>query len=154
MHRMIAITNSILPTEKPRYLMGVGSPLDIVDAVMEGVDIFDSVFPTRNGRHGTALTWKGALNLRKREFRNDTRALDDECECYTCQNFSRAYLHHLIRENELLGMHLLSLHNVCFLQSFMRRIHEEIEQGTINKFREEIAKRYPVSRTKGAGEGA
>ncbi|NPA75791.1 MAG: tRNA guanosine(34) transglycosylase Tgt [Euryarchaeota archaeon] len=142
MHRMIELTNSILPEEKPRYLMGVGSPLDIVDAVLAGVDIFDSVFPTRNGRHGTALTWSGALNLRKSEFRNDTRALDEDCSCYTCQNFTRAYLHHLLREKEILGMHLLSLHNVCFLQSFMRRLREEIEQGTLKKFREEVAKNY------------
>ncbi len=142
MHRMVKITNSILPENKPRYLMGVGSPLDIIDAVLEGVDIFDSVFPTRNGRHGTALTWHGPLNLRKAEFRNDTTPLDSNCECYTCENFTRAYLHHLLREKEILGMHLLSLHNVCFLQSFMRRIQEEIEQDSLEKFREEMARFY------------
>ncbi|AGB05397.1 tRNA-guanine transglycosylase, queuosine-34-forming [Aciduliprofundum sp. MAR08-339] len=142
MHKMIEITNSILPGDRPRYLMGVGSPLDIVEAVMEGVDIFDSVFPTRNGRHGTALTSKGMLNLRKSDFRTDTRPLDEGCECYTCQNFTRAYLHHLLREKEILGMHLLSLHNVCFLQSFMHRIQEEIEQGNLENFKREIQRKF------------
>ncbi len=139
MHRMTEIVTSILPEDKPRYLMGLGSPLEIIDAVMRGVDIFDSVFPTRNGRHGTAITSQGMLNLRKADFRNDTRALDEECECYTCQNFSRAYLHHLLREKEILGMHLLSLHNVCFMVKFVKRIREEIEQGNIARFRDEVS---------------
>lgn len=142
MHRMIEITSSILPEDKPRYLMGVGSPLDIVDAVMAGVDIFDSVFPTRNGRHGTAITSEGMLNLRKADFRTDTKSLDEECNCYTCQNFTRAYLHHLIREREILGMHLLSLHNVCFMESFMKRLREEIEQGNLEDFKKEILRAF------------
>ncbi len=139
MHRMIEIVNSHLPVERPRYLMGVGSPLEIINAVMQGVDIFDSVFPTRNGRHGTAITSHGMLNLRKAEFRNDSHPLDDNCECYTCQNFTRSYIHHLIREKEILGMHLLSLHNVCFIVHFMERLREEIEQGNIERFRNEVS---------------
>ncbi len=142
MHRMVEIVTGILPKEKPRYLMGVGSPLEIIESVMRGVDIFDSVFPTRNGRHGTAITSQGMLNLRKSEFKNDNRALDEECSCYTCENFTRAYLHHLIREKEILGMHLLSLHNVCFMIEFMKRIREEIKQGNLERFKKEMEKIY------------
>ena len=142
MHHLIDITNANLPENKPRYLMGVGSPLDLVEAVMHGVDIFDSVFPTRNGRHGTALTWEGALNLRKRTFREDMKQIDPNCDCYTCSNFTRSYIHHLIRENEMLGMHLLSLHNVCFLIDLTKRIREEILQGNIKKFKKELEKMY------------
>ncbi len=142
MHRMIEIVVKNLPEDKPRYLMGVGSPAEIVRAVMQGVDIFDSVFPTRNGRHGTAITSEGLLNLRKAEYRNDVKPLDDECSCYTCESFTRAYLHHLLREKEILGMHLLSLHNVCFMMKFMERLREEIEQGNINKFFREVAGKY------------
>ncbi len=142
MHRMIDVVNTILPKEKPRYLMGVGSPLEVINAVMQGVDIFDSVFPTRNGRHGTAITSEGMLNLRKSEFRTDIRSIDPNCECRTCQNFTRAYLHHLIREREILGMHLLSLHNVCFMIQFMNRVREEIAQGNIERFRREVERIY------------
>ncbi len=142
MHRMVEIVTGILPEDKPRYLMGVGSPLDIIESVMRGVDIFDSVFPTRNGRHGTAITSRGMLNLRKAEFKNDESPLDEDCSCYTCENFTRSYLHHLIREKEILGMHLLSLHNVCFMIEFMKRIRKEIEQGNLEKFKKEMEKIY------------
>ena len=142
MHKMVDIVNSILPEGKPRYLMGVGSPMDILKSVMQGVDIFDSVYPTRNGRHGTALTWEGRLNLKKGEYKNDFRPLDRECSCYTCKNFSRAYLYHLIKEREILGMRLLSLHNICFLQDFMKRVMEEIKEGSIERFKKEMEKYY------------
>ncbi len=138
MHRMIDIVINHLPEEKPRYLMGVGSPLEIVKAVMQGVDIFDSVFPTRNGRHGTAITSQGLINLRKSNYRNDLKPIDKECSCYTCENFTRSYIHHLFREKEILGMHLLSLHNVCFMIKFMERVRDEIEQGNIEKFKKEV----------------
>ncbi len=142
MNRMLEITNGILPFDKPRYLMGVGSPLEIINAVTRGVDIFDSAFPTRNGRHGTAFTWNGRLNLAKSVYRDDMRAVDEDCNCYTCRTFTRSYIHHLLREKEILGMSLLSLHNVCFMQEFMARIREEIEQGTLEKFKKEIEKIY------------
>ncbi len=142
MHRMVDIVNSILPRDKPRYLMGIGSPLEIIKSVMQGVDIFDSVYPTRNGRHGTALTWGGKLNLKKSDYRNDYRPLDEECSCYTCENFTRAYLYHLIKEREMLGMRLLTLHNICFLQEFIGRIREEIRQGNLENFKKEMEKYY------------
>ena len=140
MHRIVEIVNSVLPRDKPRYLMGVGSPLEVIEAIMRGVDMFDSVFPTRNGRHGMAITSEGAINLRRAEFKTDRKPIDENCDCYTCQNFTRAYVHHLLREKEILGMHLLSLHNVCFMTSFVGRIREEIEQGNLKKFRDEIMK--------------
>jgi len=142
MHKMVEIVNSIIPKEKPRYLMGVGSPLEIIEAVIRGVDIFDSVFPTRNGRHGTVLTWEGRKNLRKGEYRDDLKPIDPECSCYTCQNFSRAYLHHLLKEKEILGMRLLTLHNICFLQEFMERLREEIREGHVERFKKEMEKVY------------
>ena len=142
MHRMIEVVNKNLPFEKPKYLMGVGSPLEILNSVMLGVDIFDSVFPTRNGRHGTAITSEGLLNLKKSEFRNNGKSLDENCSCYTCQNFTRSYLHHLLREKEILGMHLLSLHNICFMIKFMKRIREEIAQGNLENFKKELERLY------------
>ena len=142
MHRMIDIVVKNLPENKPRYLMGVGSPLEIIKSIMQGVDIFDSVFPTRNGRHGTAITSQGIINLRKAEYRNDLKSMDEDCSWYTCENFTRAYIHHLLREKEILGMHLLSLHNVCFMIKFMKRIREEIEQGNIKKFQKEVKRIY------------
>ena len=145
MHRMIDIVVKYLPEDKPRYLMGVGSPLEIIKGVMQGIDIFDSVFPTRNGRHGTAITSQGIINLKKAEYRNDLNPVDEECSCYTCENFTRSYIHHLLREKEILGMHLLSLHNVCFMVKFMKRIREEIEQGNIERFYGEMKKIYGKS---------
>ncbi len=146
MHRMVDVVIANLPEEKPRYLMGVGSPVEMIKSIMQGVDIFDSVFPTRNGRHGMAITSEGMLNLKKAEYRNDLKPLDKECSCYTCETFTRAYIHHLIREKEILGMHLLSLHNICFMIQFVRRIREEIEQGNIDKFFKEIKRRYSQKR--------
>ena len=148
MHRMIDITVKNLPPEKPRYLMGVGSPLEMLRAVMQGVDIFDSVFPTRNGRHGTAITSHGLINLRKTEYRNDLKPVDEECSCYTCENFTRSYIHHLLREKEILGMHLLSLHNVCFIVNFMKRVREEIQQGDIERFYRNMEKIYGHHRSR------
>ena len=148
MHRMIDITVKNLPPDKPRYLMGVGSPLEILRAVMQGVDIFDSVFPTRNGRHGTAITSRGLINLKKSEYRNDLKPVDEECSCYTCENFTKSYIHHLLREKEILGMHLLSLHNVCFLVKFMERVREEIQQGDIERFYRNMEKIYGHHRSR------
>ncbi len=142
MNKMVKIVNSILPKDKPRYLMGVGSPLEIIDSVILGVDIFDSVFPTRNGRHGMAITSQGVVNLKKGEYRNDLSPLDRDCDCYTCQTFTKSYLHHLVKEKEILGMRLLTLHNVYFIEKFMESVREEIEQGNIKKFRKEVEKSY------------
>ncbi|RLF46770.1 MAG: tRNA guanosine(34) transglycosylase Tgt [Thermoplasmata archaeon] len=126
MHRMVDITTKLLPREKPRHLMGVGSPEDIVECVKKGIDIFDSAFPTRNARHGTILTSRGKINLGKRKVKGD--AIDEECSCYTCKNFSLDYLNYLFKEKEPLGMRLATLHNLFFMNKLMERIREEIKE--------------------------
>jgi queuine tRNA-ribosyltransferase len=123
-----------LPTEKPRYLMGVGTPADIVHAVSQGIDMFDCVMPTRNARNAHLFTSKGLLRLRNSRFRNDTGPLDEGCDCYTCQNFSRAYLHHLDKCREMLGAQLNTIHNLHYYQTLMASLREAIEQGKLSAF--------------------
>jgi len=118
-----------MPKNKPRYLMGVGTPEDIVDAVSRGVDMFDCVMPTRNARNGWLFTRFGTVKIKNAQYRLDTRPLDEECGCYTCRHYSRAYLHHLQRCGETLGARLNSLHNLYFYQDFTARLREALEQG-------------------------
>ena len=123
-----------LPTEKPRYLMGVGKPSDIVGAVARGVDMFDCVIPTRSGRTGQAFTRKGTINIRNAKHRDDNAPLDEKCKCYACENHSRAYLHHLVKANEILGSMLMTEHNIFYYQDLMREIRESIEQKKFDEF--------------------
>jgi queuine tRNA-ribosyltransferase len=123
-----------LPTEKPRYLMGVGKPSDIVGAVARGVDMFDCVMPTRSGRTGQAFTRDGTINIRNAKYRDDAKPLDEKCKCYACENHSRAYLHHLVKANEILASMLMSEHNIFYYQDLMRDIREAIEQKNFNEF--------------------
>ncbi len=125
-HKIVATTAPLLPKEKPRYLMGVGTYQEMVSAIAQGVDLFDCVIPTRLGRHGTALVQGERWNLKNARFREDFTSLDETCPCYCCQNFSRAYLGHLIRSREMLGYLLLSLHNVTELIRFTQRIRTAI----------------------------
>ena len=127
MHKVVDITTKILPKEKPRHLMGVGSPEDIITCVRKGIDIFDSAFPTRNARHGTIFTSKGKINLGKKKVKGDT--IDEGCSCYTCKNFSLDYLNYLFKEKEPLGMRLATIHNLQFINDLMRRLREEIIEG-------------------------
>jgi queuine tRNA-ribosyltransferase len=120
-----------LPTDKPRYLMGVGRPADIVGAVQRGVDMFDCVMPTRAGRTAQAFTRRGELNLRNARHREDPRPIDEHCTCPACRNHSRAYLHHLIRSEEILGAMLLTWHNVHYYQDIMRGLRGAIETGSL-----------------------
>ncbi len=129
-----------LPWDKPRYLMGVGPPADILEAVEKGVDMFDCVLPTRNGRNGCAYTGNGKIRLFNSAYREDERPLDDSCACYTCRTFSRAYLRHLFFAGEILGMTLVSLHNVHFFQDMMSNTREAILSGTFGKFKDRILK--------------
>ena len=124
MHHMVDVTTPLLPKEKPRHLMGVGSPEDIMACVEKGIDIFDSAFPTRNARHGTIFTSHGKINLGKGKVRGD--AIDEECNCYTCRNFSLDYLNYLFREKETLGMRLATIHNLAYMNDLMERIREKI----------------------------
>ena len=134
MLRILHHTTPRLPAGKPRYLMGVGTPTDIVTAVMAGIDMFDCVLPTRNARNGWLYTSEGVIRLRNAQYREDLRALDPQCVCYTCKNFSRAYLHHLQKINEILGAQLNTLHNLHFYQQLMRGVREAIAGGTLATF--------------------
>ncbi len=123
-----------LPQDKPRYLMGVGKPSDIVGAVARGVDMFDCVIPTRSGRTGQAFVRDGAINIRNAKYRADDKPLDDKCQCYACQNHSRAYIHHLTKAEEILGAMLLTEHNIFYYQDLMKDIRYIIENGQFDEF--------------------
>lgn len=123
-----------MPTDKPRYLMGVGTPEDIIDAVLRGVDMFDCVMPTRNARNGYLFTSQGKVKIRNSQHKESTEALDPNCACYTCQNFSRAYLHHLDRTQEILGAHLNTVHNLHYYQTVMRGLREAIRTQNLAHF--------------------
>ena len=136
MYQVVAQTTPLLPVNQPRYLMGVGTPLDIVEAVARGVDMFDCVLPTRNARNGQLLTSEGPLNIKNAEFAEDDGPADPACGCYTCRNFSRAYLRHLYRAGEMTGGTLNTLHNLSFYLDTMRRIREAIAFGRFEDFRQ------------------
>ena len=131
MLRILHHTAPQLPADKPRYLMGVGSPQDLIDAVQAGVDMFDCVLPTRNARNGWLYTSGGVVKLRNARYRDDLTPLDAQCDCYTCQHFTRAYLHHLQKVNEILGARLNTLHNLHFYQRLMQRLRAAIAAGTL-----------------------
>ncbi len=132
MYEILEMSLPLLPDGKPRYFMGLGSPLDVLRGVMLGIDIFDSVFPTRNARHGIAFTSEGPLDIRKSRYRDQMIPLDDGCDCPACRNYTRAYIHHLMKENELLGLYLLTVHNIRFMMRFMERIRESIKRNTLD----------------------
>jgi queuine tRNA-ribosyltransferase len=134
---MFAVLDTVashMPAQAPRYLMGVGTPADILEAVKRGVDMFDCVMPTRNARNGHIFTSRGVLRLRNAVHRHSTEPLDPECDCYTCQNFSRAYLHHLDKCNEILGSQLNTIHNLRHYQRHMAGIRQAIENGSLQAF--------------------
>ncbi|MCL6556397.1 MAG: tRNA guanosine(34) transglycosylase Tgt [Burkholderiales bacterium] len=134
MARILDFLAPRLPADKPRYLMGVGTPEDIVEAVLKGVDMFDCVLPTRNARNGMLFTRFGDIKIRNSVHRMDTRPLDEECECYTCRHFSRAYLHHLDKTNEILGAMLNTHHNLHFYQTLMGELREAIAAGRLEQY--------------------
>ncbi len=124
----------MLPADRPRYLMGVGKPIDIVEAVARGVDMFDCVIPTRSGRHGQAWTWDGPVNLRNARFADDAAPLDESLDCPASRDYSRAYLHHLVKAEEILGQVLLSWHNIAFYQALMAALRGAIAEGRMDAF--------------------
>lgn len=138
----------LLPADKPRYLMGVGSPGAILDAVERGVDMFDCVLPTRIARHGTAMTSHGRLILKNKGFEKDFSSLDDHCDCYTCKHYTKAYIHHLIKENEILGYRLLSIHNVRFLNKLTADIRDAIRNDKFLEFKEKVYNDYKITSDK------
>ncbi len=135
-------TTPKMPENKPRYLMGVGSPDYLIEAAMAGIDMCDCVLPTRIARHGTAMTHNGKLVVRNSTYAEDFTPLDPECDCYTCKNYTRAYIRHLLNVNEILGMRLLSIHNLRFLTKLMDRVRIEIENDNLLNFKEEFYKKY------------
>ncbi|MEC7522527.1 MAG: tRNA guanosine(34) transglycosylase Tgt [Myxococcota bacterium] len=141
MVRVLGDVTPKLPTDRPRYLMGVGTPFDLLAAIGTGVDLFDCVLPTRNARNGQALTWTGRVNLRQARHKEDERALDPSCACPTCRTFSRAYLHHLVRTKEMLGPRLVTQHNLWFYQDLTRGARAAIEEGRYASWAAEAAAR-------------
>lgn len=144
MYRILDVTTPLLPQDRPRYLMGVGAPEDILEGVTRGVDLFDCVLPTRLGRNGAALTSRGRLNMRNAQYIEDPNPLEEGCTCYACLNFSRAYIRHLIRANEILGLRLLTLHNIHFLLQLMRDVRQAILNGTFAALKEQFLFNYPT----------
>jgi queuine tRNA-ribosyltransferase len=139
---MVDITTPILPEKKPRYLMGVGSPEDILHSVARGIDMFDSVLPTRAARNGGLYTARGRLNIRNSIWKESAAPVDPSCHCYTCRHFSAAYLHHLFRAEELLAYTLATIHNLYFMYRFMVQVRESISQGAFNSFKEDFLAGY------------
>lgn len=139
-------TTPHLPEDKPRYLMGVGSPGAILDAVERGVDMFDCVLPTRIARHGTAMTSYGRVLIKNKEFADKFEPLDPKCNCYTCRNYTKAYLRHLFKANEMLGQRLLSIHNIQFLIDLTKNIREAIRNDTFLEFKEKVYKEYGLDK--------
>ena len=135
MYEMIEVVTPELPEDKPRYLMGVGTPSNIIEAVARGVDFFDCVMPSRNGRHGKLFTWEGTVNIMNEKYQTDERPISPSCGCPVCRNFSRAYLRHLFKADEVLALRLAVLHNLYFYNELMARIRTALEEGTFTDFR-------------------
>jgi queuine tRNA-ribosyltransferase len=155
MIRILDHTAPLIPENKPRYLMGVGKPEDLVEGVRRGIDMFDCVMPTRNARNGHLFVTNGVIKIRNARHKTDTGPLDPECDCYTCKNYSRAYLHHLDKCNEILGSQLNTMHNLRFYQRVMKGLRDAIEQGKLEEFVAEFyaLRDLPVPPLAGAAAG-
>lgn len=135
MYHVIEQVEPFMPKDKPRYLMGVGTPSNIIEAVYRGIDFFDCVMPSRNARHATVFTWNGIMHAKNRRYELDERPLDPECDCPTCRNFSRAYVRHLFKADEQLAGRLAVQHNLYFYNTLMEKIREALEEGQFEEFR-------------------
>ena len=145
MYEMLEYSTSLLPQDKPRYLMGVGTPDCLVEGVQRGIDMFDCVYPTRVARNGMDMTWTGRLVMKNAQFTHDHPVLEEGCGCYACRNgYTRAYIRHLVRANEIFGLRLLSLHNLYFLQEFMRRMRQAILDDRFTEFRSDFFNHYQM----------
>ena len=142
MYKMIDYAIEYLPLDKPRYLMGVGEPIDLLEGVERGIDMFDCVLPTRLARHGNAFTRNGRINLKNLKYKEDFTPIEDDCDCYTCKNYTKAYIRHLITCEETLGGRLLSIHNIRFLIKEMEEIRESIKNNKFSSYKEEFIKKY------------
>ena len=139
MYDTIEAVEEYMPQDRPRYLMGVGTPVNIIESVWRGVDFFDCVMPTRNGRHGHLNTWSGVINLKNKKYERDDGPIDPECDCPVCRRYSRAYLRHLLKAEEVLAMRFAAVHNLYFYNELMRRIREALERGEFAAFRAKYA---------------
>lgn len=146
MNDMLEVTTPLLPADRPRYLMGVGSPDALIDGVLRGIDLFDCVLPTRIARNGTCMTARGRLVIRNACYARDFRPLDEHCDCYTCRNYTRAYIRHLIKANETFGIRLTTYHNLYFLVNLMRQVREAIRADRLLEFREQFFAAYGFNR--------
>nr|WP_185959560.1 tRNA guanosine(34) transglycosylase Tgt [Planococcus salinarum] len=142
MNRALEFTTPLMPADKPRYLMGVGSPDSLIDGSIRGIDMFDCVLPTRIARNGTLMTSTGRLNIKNAAFKRDFNPIDEKCDCYTCKNYTRAYVHHLIRADETFGIRLTSYHNLQFLLNLMEQVRQAIREDRLGDFREEFFEAY------------
>lgn len=139
---IMSFTGELLPPEKPRYLMGVGTPREILEGIEEGIDMFDCAMPTRIARTGTVFTWGGRLNIRNAKYKEDGLPLDPLCDCYTCRNYTRAYIRHLIRAKEILGMRLTTYHNLYFLSTLVKKAREAIEKNNFASFKRNVLSNF------------
>ena len=139
---ILRYTTPLMPENKPRYPMGVGTPDYLIEAALSGIDMCDCVLPTRIARNGTAMTWNGKVVIRNATYERDFTPLDPECDCYACKNYTRAYIRHLVKTKEILGTRLLSIHNLYFLTKLMERVRIEIENDNLLEFRDEFYKKY------------
>ena len=139
MNAVLDFTTPLLPENKPRYLMGVGTPSNIIEGVARGVDFFDCVMPARNARHGKLFTWSGSINLKNEKYKLDERPIDEQCDCPTCRNFSRAYLRHLFKAEEILALRLAVMHNLYFYNKLTQRIRDALDAGEFAAFRAEYS---------------
>ena len=144
MYEMLEVLDPVMPKEKPRYLMGVGSPDCLVEGVMRGVDMFDCVLPTRIARNGTVFHPEGKLVLRNACYAEDFRPIDETCDCPACRNYSRAYIRHLLKAGEVLGIRLTTIHNLHFLQNLMAQIRKALEDDTFDSFYKNFFAKYKI----------
>ena len=139
---MIDVSIPHLNKNKPRYVMGLGKPEQIIECVERGIDIFDSIYPQKNARHGMLFTFSGIMDLGKEIYKFDEKPIEESCMCFTCQTFSRAYLRYLLKKDDPVGKRFLTIHNLYFMQEFMRKIRENIKQATFQEFKKEFLKNH------------
>jgi len=142
MNKVLDFTTPLMPANKPRYLMGVGSPDSLIDGSIRGIDMFDCVLPTRIARNGTLMTSEGRMVIKNAKYARDFRPIDENCDCYTCKNYSRAYVRHLLRTEETFGLRLTSYHNLRFLINLMEQVRQAIREDRLGDFKEEFFEKY------------
>ncbi|MEP0861222.1 MAG: tRNA guanosine(34) transglycosylase Tgt [Ignavibacterium sp.] len=144
MYELVDFTTDLMPVDRPRYLMGVGRPENILESIARGVDMFDCVMPTRNARNANVFTWNGTLSMRNAKYKDDFKPLDENCNCYTCRNFTRAYLRHLFVAEEILALELASIHNLYFYLELVRKAREKIIEGSFNYWKIQFIEKISV----------